>query len=151
MGKYNFKFNKKMKTVTGIILALCLIAVVYSIVEIITADLLVDYVSNAFLIFINVTVAFFVFKYLYGSHYELTTDSIIIRTAVFKDKIDYNRIKKILFYATEDELFLELKEEENLFHINIDKNEISGFVKEIRDRIPEIPYEVSLKIESDPE
>lgn len=150
MEKYKFKFNKTIKIATGIILFLCVIAIIFSILGIISAKITVDYVSNAFLLFINAVILFSVINYINNSNYKFTDSGIVVKTAYFKDSLVYGNIKKILFYATEDELYLELKSSsENLFHINIKKSDINDFIKEIKKHIPEISYEISLKVDSD--
>ena len=84
------------------------------------------------------------------SNYKLTENQIIIKTAFFKDPVKYEKISKIYYFATEDELYLELnREQENVIKINLKNHDISIFANELKKRIPEIPYEVSLRMDSD--
>jgi hypothetical protein len=117
------------------------------------AKLAVDYFSNAFLLAANIFIALFLAYYLLKSGYTLTDNEIIIKTAFFKDLLSYDKIRKIYYYATEEELYLELSggADAEVIKINIDKKEINIFVNELKKRLPHIPYEVSLKMQIDDE
>lgn len=150
MSIYKQKLKNAVKIISVILLMLCLLAVFFCVMAIFNAKITVDYVSNAFLIFINIIIILSLANYLLYSNYRLTDKSLVIKTAFFKDPIEYDKIKKIYYYATEDELYLELHgNEENIVKINLAGGDISIFTNELKKRIPDIPYEVSLKIDDD--
>lgn len=147
-------FKQKLKgfilIISLILLALCLTAVFFSISGLFNAKLTVDYVSNAFLIVVNAIIIYSLINFILYSNYRLTDKKLVIKTAYFKDPVEYDKIKKIYYFATEDELYLQLEGgEENIIKINLTGNDINNFANELKKRVPDIPYEVSLRMDSD--
>lgn len=152
MNLYKIKFSKTIIIVSLIIFCLCLFATVYCLIMLLGAKLAVDYFSNGFLLAVNILIALFLSYYLFKSGYALTEKEIVIKTAFFKDFLSYDKIKKIFYYATEEELYLELSGgDSDVIKINIDKKTINVFVNELKKRLPDVPYEVSLKMQIDDE
>ena len=150
MSIYKQKLKGAIIIISVILLMLCLFAVIFCLNAIFNAKLTVDYVSNAFLILVNIIIIFSLTNYLLYSNYKLTDKGLIIKTAFFKDLVDYKKIQKIYYFATEDELYLELTGgEENIIKINLTGGDINIFSNELKKRIPDIQYEVSLKIDND--
>lgn len=153
MNLYRIKPAKTIIIISAVIFCLCVFVTAYCIVMLFNAKLAVDYFSNAFLLAANIFIALFLAYYLLKSGYTLTDNEIIIKTAFFKDLLSYDKIRKIYYYATEEELYLELSggADAEVIKINIDKKEINIFVNELKKRLPHIPYEVSLKMQIDDE
>ena len=150
MNIYKQKLNKTLTIISVVLLAICLLAIYFCITSIINARITVDYVSNSFLICINSIIIFALVDFLLFSNYKLTDKCIVIKTAFFKDPINYDLIKKIYYYATEDELYIELlKNSENIIKVNLSNKDINLFANELKKHIPLIPYEVSLPMDSD--
>mgnify|MGYP001081311680 FL=1 len=150
MERYMLKLNTVALVLAIALLAGCTVAVVFCVLAILKAQLAVDYFSNIFLLLLNALIIFSVAWYLLKSGYKLTDDNIIVQTAFFIDLIKYYDIRKIYYFATEDELYLELSgQSHNIVKINIPSGDISRFTQELKKRIPHIPYEVSLRMESD--
>lgn len=150
MDRYKLKLSTIALVLALALLAGCTIAVVFCILAILKAQLAVDYFSNIFLLLLNCLIIFSVAWYLLKSGYKLTDDNIIVQTAFFTDPIRYDDIMRIYYFATEDELYLELRgESNNIIKINILSSDISRFTQELKKKIPHIPYEVSLRMESD--
>lgn len=147
--KYKFKPNTASLAVAIAVLAACAVAIIFCVLAIIRAQLAVDYFSNIFLLAVNGLIAFGVAIYLLRSGYKFTSGGIVVQTAFFSDPIKYEEIKKIYYFATEDELYIELYRESNIIKINIHKRDIVGFTQELKNRIPNVPYEVSLRMDSD--
>ncbi|MDD4003062.1 MAG: hypothetical protein PHE12_02595 [Clostridia bacterium] len=125
----------------------------FCFINLLRARLAVDYFSNAFLMLINLAIALCVLYYISKSGYKLTEKEILIKIAFFKDPLSYDKIKKIYYYATEEELYIELNNsaEKGIVKININNKDMNVFVNELKKRLPDVPYEVSLKMQADDE
>lgn len=154
MNSYKIKLNKTIIIISVIILCLCLFVMVFCLLNLFNARLAVDYFSNGFLLAVNIFIATALLYYISKSCYTLTDKEIIIKTAFFKDPLSYEKIKKIYYYATEEELYLELlsaNSQTDVIKININNKDMNLFVNELKKRLPDIPYEVSLKMQTDDE
>jgi hypothetical protein len=150
MDKFRQKLNRTVQIVSIIFLCLSICAVIFSVYGLINARITVDYASNAFLLFVNIVILYTLVNYLLFSNYSFTEKCIVIKTAFFKDYLEYVKIKKIYFYATEEELFLETSDSaDNIIRINLHGNDINAFTNELKKRLPDIPYEISLRMDSD--
>lgn len=147
---YKQKLNSYVVIISFVLLTLCFFAVFYCIKGIFDAQFTVDYVSNIFLIAFNFVIIFSLINYLSNSNYKFTDNGIIIKTAFFKDPINYEIIRKIFYFATENELYIQIGDsDEDVIKINLNSKDINIFANELKKRLPKIPYEVSLKIDSD--
>jgi hypothetical protein len=150
MDKFRQKLNRAVQIVSIIFLCLSICAIIFSVYGLINARITVDYASNAFLLFVNIVILYTLVNYLLFSNYSFTEKCIVIKTAFFKDYLEYRKIRKIYFYATEEELFLETSDStNNIIKINLRGNDINAFTNELKKRLPDIPYEISLRMDSD--
>jgi hypothetical protein len=153
MNIFKIKLSKAIIVISVIIFCLCLFAFIYCFINLLRARLAVDYFSNIFLMIINLAIALSLLHYILKSGYKLTDKEILIKTAFFKDPLSYDKIKKIYYYATEEELYIELDEsaQSDVVKININNKDMNVFVNELKKRLPDVPYEVSLKMQTDDE
>jgi hypothetical protein len=152
MIKFKFKLNKYFIIGGYTVLVLSGAALIWSVVNLFGASKAGDYFTAGFLILLNLFISLTVSLYLFLSDYRFFEKDLVVRTAYFKDKIPYRTIVKLHHYATEDKLYLELREGKQKFlEINLERDKTGDFTNELRQKLPDLQYEVSLKIDNDPE
>lgn len=152
MDNFKFKFNKWILICCYVLIAVCLFMAVQSALRLIGSTLAADIFSAAFFLLLNVTVLVSAAVFVLKSGYNLADKEFVVKTAYFNDPVSYDSIKKILYFVTEEELYLQLSgndEYADYLKINIQNADFPKFVNALKKRIPDAPYEISLSLETD--
>lgn len=146
---YKQKFSPWLTALCILAAVLCAYAAISSAINLFRLTIVSEKVSAGFFALLNIVILVTVLFYLLRSGYSLKESHILIRTAYFSDRLVISNIKKIHFFVTEEELYLETDLSDNYVKINIKSGEINEFVKCLRQKLPNTPYEISLKMETE--
>lgn len=147
MTKYKFNSKSWYFYVALIAAVLCLAIIGICLFNAFSTQNPKDIFTSIFLIIVHLFVLYTVVMFMFFSGYTLYKDKIIIKTSIFKDKIKYSDISKILFFVSENELYV-LKKDDTHIKINIEQNDYQNFIKQVRLFNSDILYEVSFKLDT---
>ncbi len=150
MEKKIFKFVYKTaeKVILYIMFAFFVIMTILNSCRLLELFTLVSYdifVDTVGLIF-SIILGLFIISTLNQSKYVLLEKELIEQISIFKKKIDYTKISKIIFNDTAKLLYIFFTNEKNkqtYLKINLQKDDIDDFVSSLKQHNPSIIYELT--------